>query len=161
MTLDRITQTDESGKVGLTGQPGQLRQDRTEWTMPGHDNNEQTLGQVSCEQEQDSWNRNQAGQDKGDKADRTGQIGQGNRDGKTIRGQSWCGSCDRTTETGQPESVNLDQRARTGESGQNRKDKSGHDSNTRTAASVELGRKSQGRIARTGQREKTVRTVHP
>jgi hypothetical protein len=43
--------------------------------MPGHDNYDQTLGQVSFEQEQDSWNRNQAGQDKGDRTDRTGQIG--------------------------------------------------------------------------------------
>jgi hypothetical protein len=101
--------------------------------MPGHDNNDQTQGQVSCEQEQDSWNRNQAGQDKGDKTDRTGQIGQGN----------------------------LDQTARTGELVQNRKDKSGHDSNTRTAASVQLGCKSQGRTAGTGQREMTVRTIHP
>ncbi len=25
MTLDRITQTDQSGQVGLTGQPGQLK----------------------------------------------------------------------------------------------------------------------------------------
>jgi hypothetical protein len=32
MTLDRITQTDQSGQVGLTGQLGQLRQDRTERT---------------------------------------------------------------------------------------------------------------------------------
>ncbi len=71
--------------------------------MPGHDNYDQTLGQVSFEQEQDSWNRNQAGQDKGDRTDRTGQIGQGNRDGKTIAGQSWFGSWDRTTEAGQPE----------------------------------------------------------
>ena len=71
--------------------------------MPGHDNYDQTLGQVSFEQEQDSWNRNQAGQDKGDRTDRTRQIGQGNRDGKTIAGQSWCGSWDRTTETGEPE----------------------------------------------------------
>ncbi len=61
MTLDRITQTDQSGQVGPTGQPGQLRQDG----MPGPDNNDQSLGQVSCEQEQDSWKRNQAGQDKG------------------------------------------------------------------------------------------------
>ncbi len=30
MTLDRITQTDHSGQVGLTSQPGQLTQDRTE-----------------------------------------------------------------------------------------------------------------------------------
>ncbi len=71
--------------------------------MPGYDNYDQTLGQVSFEQEQDSWNRNQAGQDKVDRTDRTGQIGQGNRDGKNIAGQSWCGSWDRTTETGQPE----------------------------------------------------------
>jgi hypothetical protein len=105
MTLDRITQTDKSGQVGLTGQPGQLRQDSSGRTsqagqdrkdgMSGHDNNDQTLGQVSCEQEQDSWNRNQARQDKGD---RTGQQGW-----KTMVGQSWCGSWDRTTETGQPE----------------------------------------------------------
>jgi hypothetical protein len=40
----------------------QARQDR-EGGMPGHDNNDQTLGQVSCEQEQDSCNRNQVGQD--------------------------------------------------------------------------------------------------
>jgi hypothetical protein len=58
-------------------------------------------------------------------------------------------------------SIYIDQTAWTGEPGQNRKDKSGHDSNTRTAASVQLGRKSQGRTAGTGQREKTVRTVHP
>ena len=32
ITLDRITQTDQSGQVDLTGQPGQLRQDRTERT---------------------------------------------------------------------------------------------------------------------------------
>jgi hypothetical protein len=29
-TLKRLIQTDLSGQVGLTGQPGQLRQDRTE-----------------------------------------------------------------------------------------------------------------------------------
>ncbi len=75
-----------------------------------------------------------------------------------MAGQSWCGSWDRTTRTGQPESINLDQTARTGEPGQNRKDKSGHDNKTRTATSVQLGRKSQGRKAGTGQREQT---VHP
>ncbi len=32
MMLDRITKTDQSGLVGLTGQPGQLRQDRKERT---------------------------------------------------------------------------------------------------------------------------------
>jgi hypothetical protein len=32
MTLDRITQTGQSRQVGLIGQPGQLRQDRTERT---------------------------------------------------------------------------------------------------------------------------------
>ncbi len=64
--------------------------------MPGHDNNDQTLGQVSCEQEQDSWKEpggtGQGRQDRQDRTDSTGQIGQGNRDGKTMAGQSWYGS---------------------------------------------------------------------
>ncbi len=51
--------------------------------MPGHDNNDQTLGQVSCELEQDSWNRNQAGQDKRDRTYRTGQQGWENL-GRTV-----------------------------------------------------------------------------
>jgi hypothetical protein len=75
--------------------------------MLGHDNYDQTLGQVSFEQEQDSWNRNQAGQDKGDRTDRTGQIGQDNRDGKTISGKPWdriadTDSQDMIAKTGQP-----------------------------------------------------------
>ncbi len=62
----------ESGQVGLTGQPGQLRQDRTE-RMGCQDMITMTrlCGRMSCEQEQDSWNRNQAGQDRW-----TGQVRQ-------------------------------------------------------------------------------------
>ncbi len=63
--------------------------------MPGYDNNDQTLGQVSCEQEQDSWNKNQVGHDKRERTDRIGQIGQGNR--------TWQGSPVVATGTGQPE----------------------------------------------------------
>jgi hypothetical protein len=44
-TLGRITQTDQSGHVGLIGQPGQLRagQDRVDG-MPGNKNKGQALG---------------------------------------------------------------------------------------------------------------------
>jgi hypothetical protein len=76
--------------------------------------------------------------------------------------------------------VNLDQTAWTGEPGQNREDKSGHESNARTVASRNPwtrllgqdswhrpagigppGHDSQDRTAGTGQPDKTVRTVHP
>jgi hypothetical protein len=50
MTLDRITQTGQSGQV-LTGQPGQDR----EYKMPGYDKKNWTCGQVSFEQER--WSR--------------------------------------------------------------------------------------------------------
>jgi hypothetical protein len=119
------------------------------------------------------------GLDRWDRTDRTGQIRQDNRDGTTVAGQSGYGSWDRTTETGQPEQVNLDQTAWRCDPTQNREDKSGHDSNTRIAASGEpwtrllgqdswhrtsgigeLGCYSQVWTARTGQPEKTVGTVH-
>ncbi len=51
----------------------------------------------------------QAGQDRrrgqGDRTDRTGPIGQGNRDGTAVAGQSRYGSWDRITETGQDMSI--------------------------------------------------------
>jgi hypothetical protein len=94
-------------------------------------------------------------------------------------GQPWQDSPGMAAGTGEPGHVNLDQAAWTGELGQNREDKSGHDSNARTAASGKLwtrlldqdswhrtsgigqpGRDSQERTVGTGQPEETVRTVH-
>jgi hypothetical protein len=48
------------------------------------------------------------------------QIGQSNRDGTTMAGQSGYGSWDKTTETGQLGQDNLDQTAWVGEPGQNK-----------------------------------------
>jgi hypothetical protein len=120
--------------------------------------------------EQDSWERPCRTEH-----DRTGQIGQGNRDG-TVRvwhlGQDYL---DRTAWK-----VNLDRTAWTGEPGQSREDKSGHDINARTTASGQrwtrllgrdschrtagigqLGYNSWDMTAMTGRTEKTVRTVYP
>jgi hypothetical protein len=52
----------------------------------------------------------------------------------TVAEQSGYGIWDRTIETGKLGQVNLDRTALTGECGQNREDKSGHDSNARTTA---------------------------
>jgi hypothetical protein len=75
-------------------------------------------------------------------------------------GKPWQDSSGVAAGTGplRQDSRNLDQTAKTGEPGQNRKDKSGHDSNTRTAASVQLGRKSQVRTARKDSQDSTSRT---
>jgi hypothetical protein len=97
-----------------------------------------------------------------------------------VAGQFQYGSWDRTTETGQLGQVNLDWTAGAGEPGQNREDKSGHDSNARTVVSRDPwsrllgqdswqrtagigqpGRDSQDRTARTGQPEKTLGALHP
>jgi hypothetical protein len=145
--------------------------------MPGHDNEDWTAGTGELwtrAMVQDSWGQDRRdridGQDRRDRTDRTGQIGQDNRDGTTVAGQSRYGSWDRPTEAVQPREVNLDWTPWTTEPGQNTADKSGHDSNARTAASVgqltillekdswhktagigQLRRNSQDRIARTGQ----------
>jgi hypothetical protein len=115
MTLDKITKTDQSVQVGLTGQLKQLGYDRSErtgcqnittmtrfwagelWTRAGQ------LGQERRDRI--------GGQDRRDRTDRTGQIGQSNRDGTTMAGQSRYGNWDRTTETGQPGQVNLERTA--------------------------------------------------
>jgi hypothetical protein len=91
----------------------------------------------------------QLGQDNQDKTARTGELGQESqkdRQDSTARIKDWT--------------------AWTGEPGQNREDKSGHESNTRTAASGKpwtrlLEQDSWHRAAGTGQPEKTVRTVPP
>jgi hypothetical protein len=67
-----------------------------------------------------------------DKPERTS-----NEDGTTVAGQSGCGIWERTTETEQP--------------GQDREDKPGHDSNTRTAASEVPWTRFLGRTTGTGQ----------
>jgi hypothetical protein len=120
MMLDRITHTGQSGQVDMTGQPGQVRQDRTKRTGCQDMIKTGLRGQVSCGREQ--WSRTAGtgqlrqdrqnrigGQDRREgqtgqagRTDRTEQTGQGNRDGTTIAGQSGYGSWDRTTETGPP-----------------------------------------------------------
>jgi hypothetical protein len=86
MTLDRTTQTGQSGQVGLTGQagqdrltgqPGQIRQDRAERMGCQNMTTKTGLwGQVSSGQDQ--WSRTagkgQAGQDRRTGQGRTGQI---------------------------------------------------------------------------------------
>jgi hypothetical protein len=69
---------------------------------------------------QEQWSstagRGQAGRT-ADRTGGTGQIGQSNRAGTTMAGQSGYGILDRTTKTGQPEQVNLDETEWTGEPG--------------------------------------------
>jgi hypothetical protein len=61
--LDNLNRSVWTGWPDRSAWTAQAEQDREDG-MPGHDNNDQTLGQMSCELEQDSWNRNQARQDK-------------------------------------------------------------------------------------------------
>jgi hypothetical protein len=50
------------------------------------------------------------GEERWDRTNRTWQIGQGNRDGTTVAGQSGYGIWDTTNETGQPGQVNVDRK---------------------------------------------------
>ncbi len=51
-----------------------------------------------------------SGEERWDRTNRIWQIGQGNRDGTTVAGQSGYGIWDTTNETGQPGQVNVDRK---------------------------------------------------